>query len=71
MNCATTNRFFVNEKRLFRNGMSFSRIVANYFKLSVSAKNLLDPYIHYKMGEETYAEYKIGRSFSFGISYNL
>ena len=50
---------------------SFSRTVANYFKLSVSAKNLLDPYVHYKIGEATYLEYKLGRSFSFGISYNL
>ena len=50
---------------------SFSRTVANHFKFSVSAKNLLDPYVHYKIGEETYVEYKIGRSFSFGISYNL
>jgi len=50
---------------------SFSRTVANHFKFSVSAKNLLDPYVHYKIGEETYVEYKIGRSFSFGVSYNL
>ena len=51
--------------------VSFSRTVANYFKFSVSAKNLLDPYVHYKIGEATYLEYKLGRSFSFGISYNL
>ena len=50
---------------------SFSRTVANYFKFSVSAKNLLDPYVHYKIGEATYLEYKLGRSFSFGVSYNL
>ena len=50
---------------------SFSRTVANYFKFSVSAKNLLDSYVHYKIGEATYLEYKLGRSFSFGISYNL
>ena len=50
---------------------SFSRTVANYFKFSVSAKNLLDPYVYYKIGEATYLEYKLGRSFSFGISYNL
>ena len=51
--------------------VSFSRTVANHFKFSVSAKNLLDPYVRYKMSEETYIEYKLGRSFSFGISYNL
>ena len=51
--------------------VSFSRIVAEYFKFSISAKNLLDPYVKFKMGEETYVEYKVGRSFSFGISYNL
>ena len=50
---------------------SFSRTVANYFKFSVSAKNLLDPYVRYKIGEATYLEYKLGRAFSFGISYNL
>ena len=51
--------------------VSFSRTVANYFKFSISAKNLLDPYVHYKIGDATYLEYKLGRSFSFGISYNL
>ena len=51
--------------------VSFSRTVANYFKFSVSAKNLLDPYVHYKIGDATYLEYKLGRAFSFGISYDL
>lgn len=50
---------------------TFSRTVANHFKFSVSAKNLLDPDVHYKIGEATYLAYKLGRSFSFGISYNL
>ena len=50
---------------------SFSRMLANHFKFSVSAKNLLNPYVRYKIGEATYLEYKLGRSFSFGISYNL
>ncbi len=50
---------------------SFSRTVANHFKFSVSAKNLLDPDVLYKIGEATYLAYKLGRSFSFGISYNL
>ena len=51
--------------------VSFSRMLANHFKFSVSAKNLLNPYVHYKIGEATYLAYKLGRSFSFGISYNL
>ena len=51
--------------------VSFGRTVAEYFKFSVSAKNLLDPDVHYKIGEATYLTYKLGRSFSFGISYNL
>ena len=51
--------------------VTFSRTVANYFKLSFSAKNLLDPYVHFKQGEESYVRYKLGRAFSFGISYNL
>lgn len=50
---------------------SFGRVVANYFKISFSAKNLLDPYVHFKQGEEVYVRYKLGRVFSFGISYNL
>ena len=50
---------------------TFSRTVANYFKFSFSAKNLLDPYVHFKQGEESYVRYKLGRAFSFGISYNL
>ena len=51
--------------------VSFSRTVADHFKLSVSAKNLLDPYVHYKIGKATYLAYKLGRAFSLGISYNL
>ena len=51
--------------------VSFSRTVANYFKFSITAKNLLDPYVHFKQGEEIYVQYKLGRAFSFGISYNL
>ncbi len=50
---------------------SFSRVVADYFKLSFSAKNLLDPDVYYKMGDADYLRYKIGRSFSVGVSYNL
>ena len=50
---------------------SFSRTVANYFKFSVSAKNLLDPDVHFKQGEAPYVRYKLGRAFSFGVSYNL
>ena len=51
--------------------VSFSRVVAGYFKLSFSAKNLLDPDVYYKMGDADYLRYKIGRSVSLGVSYNL
>ncbi len=51
--------------------VSFSRVVANYFKISISAKNLLDPDVHFKQGEEPYVRYKLGRAFSFGVSYDL
>ena len=51
--------------------VSLSRTVANYFQISFSAKNLLDPYVHFKQGEEVYLRYKLGRAFSFGVSYNL
>ena len=51
--------------------MSFSRTVADTYKFSVSAKNLLDRPVEFKQGSATSVKYKIGRSFSFGISYNL
>lgn len=51
--------------------MSFSRTVADTYKFSVSAKNLLDRPVEFKQGGATSVKYKIGRSFSFGISYNL
>ena len=51
--------------------VSFSQTVVDYFTLSFSAKNLLDPYVYYKIGDEDYLRYKLGRSFSFGVSYNL
>lgn len=51
--------------------MSFSRTVADAYKFSISAKNLLDRPVEFKQGGATSVKYKIGRSFSFGISYNL
>ena len=51
--------------------LNFSRTVADSYKFSFSAKNLFDPDVHYKQGETTSVIYKNGRSFSFGISYNL
>lgn len=51
--------------------MSFSRTVADAYKFSFSAKNLLDRPVQFKQGEATSVKYKVGRSFSFGISYNL
>ena len=51
--------------------VSFSRVVADYFKISFSAKNLLDPDVHFKQGEAPYVRYKLGRAFSFGVSYDL
>ena len=51
--------------------LSFSRTVADAYKLSFSAKNLLDPAVQFKQGQATLVSYKSGRSFSFGISYNL
>ena len=50
---------------------SFSRTVADSYKFSFSAKNLLNPDVHFKQGTATSVIYSIGRSFSFGISYNL
>ncbi|MCG9126971.1 TonB-dependent receptor [Candidatus Poribacteria bacterium] len=50
---------------------SFSRGVAGAYKFSFSAKNLLDPEVAFKQGDESSVSYKMGRSFSFGISYDL
>lgn len=51
--------------------LSFSRTVADTYKFSVSAKNLLDRPVEFKQGGATSVKYRIGRSFSFGISYNI
>ena len=51
--------------------VSFSRTVADTYKFSFSAKNLLDLPVEFKQGGATSVRYKMGRSFSFGISYNL
>lgn len=51
--------------------LSFSRKVAGAYKFSFSAKNLLDPEVAFQQGEESSVSYKMGRSFSFGISYDL
>ena len=51
--------------------LSFGRTVADAYKFSFSAKNLLDRPVEFKQGGETSVRYKVGRSFSFGISYNL
>lgn len=51
--------------------LSFSRTVADTYKFSFSAKNLLDQPVEFKQGGATSVRYKVGRSFSFGISYNL
>lgn len=51
--------------------LSFSRTVADAYKFSFSAKNLLDHPVEFKQGRATTVRYKLGRSFSLGISYNL
>ena len=51
--------------------LSFSRTVADTYKFSFSAKNLLDHPVEFKQGSATSVRYKLGRSFSFGISYNI
>lgn len=51
--------------------LSFSRTVADTYKFSFSAKNLLDHPVEFKQGGATSVRYKLGKSFSFGISYNL
>ena len=48
-----------------------SRVIADYYRLSFSAKNLLDPDVIFKQGDKTYIRYHTGRSFSFGVSYSL
>ena len=50
---------------------TISRVIADYFRLSLSARNLLDPDVIFKQGDKTYIRYRTGRSFSFGVSYSL
>ena len=50
---------------------TISRVIADYYRLSLSAKNLLDPDVIFKQGDKTYVRYRPGRSFSFGVSYSL
>ncbi len=50
---------------------TISRVIADYYRLSLSAKNLLDPDVIFKQGDKTYVRYRTGRSFSFGVSYSL
>ena len=51
--------------------LSFSRTVADTYKFSVSAKNLLDRPVEFKQGGATSVKYRVGRSFSFGVSYSI
>ena len=50
---------------------TISRVIADYFRLGLSAKNLLDSDVIFKQGDKTYIRYRTGRSFSFGVSYSL
>ena len=51
--------------------LSFNRTVADTYKFSVSAKNLLDRPVEFKQGGATSVKYRVGRSFSFGVSYSI
>lgn len=51
--------------------VSLSRTIVSYYRLSFSAKNLLDPDVVFKQGDATYIRYRMGRTFSFGVSYSL
>ena len=51
--------------------VTLGRRIGSYLRLSFSAKNLLDPDVTFKQGDETYVRYRTGRTFSIGISYSL
>ena len=51
--------------------VTMGRRIGSYLRLSFSARNLLDPDVTFKQGDETYVRYRTGRTFSIGISYSL
>ena len=51
--------------------VTFGRQLLPFLRLSLSAKNLLNPDVTLEQGSETYVRYRTGRIFSFGLSYNL
>ena len=51
--------------------VTFGRQLLPFLRLSLSAKNLLNPDVTLEQGGETYVRYRTGRTFSFGLSYNL
>ncbi|MCE2395510.1 TonB-dependent receptor [Candidatus Poribacteria bacterium] len=51
--------------------MTFGRQLLPFLRLSLSAKNLLNPDVTLEQGGETYVRYRTGRTISFGLSYNL
>ncbi len=51
--------------------VTFGRQLLPFLRLNLSAKNLLNPDVTLEQGGETYVRYRTGRTFSFGLSYNL
>ena len=51
--------------------VTFGRQLLPFLRFSISAKNLLNPEVTLEQGSETYVQYRTGRTFSFGLSYNL
>ena len=51
--------------------VTFGRQLLPFLRLSLSAKNLLNPDVTLEQGSETYVRYRTGRTISFSLSYNL
>ncbi|MEQ9309859.1 MAG: TonB-dependent receptor [Balneolaceae bacterium] len=65
----------IYERSYSRLNFNISKPLGEHFVLSLSANNLLDPEVTYsqifKGNEYIYNQYRNGRTFSFGVKYNL
>ncbi len=50
---------------------TLGRQLYSYLRVSIAAKNLLDPDVTFEQGDKTYLRYRTGRSFSFNVSYDF
>ena len=51
--------------------VTFARKFGSHLRVNLTLKNLLDPDVVLKQGDETYLQYNTGQSFSTGLTYNF